>query len=571
MQRKRAKVPSLAPSGIAGLDLVTGGGIPRGTITTVLGGPGTGKTIFGMQFLAKGVEDQREPGIFVSFEELPARVLDNAARMGFRFAARRGPTVALVDARLPTAVLTSGDFDLGGLLAALGAQAQKIGAKRIVFDGIDALLWGLRDERQMRRELFAVRDWLDKSGITAVVTAKAPRRERLAPQLEFLEFLADCVVTLQHRVFRGTAVRTIRVVKLRGGAHSANEHPLSISEDGITVASLPRTSGDYPVSSERVSTGIARLDVMLGGGYYRGSSTLVSGAPGTAKTTLAAAFAEAACHRGERTLFVSFDEGPSQVVRNMASVGIALAPYVRSGLLRMSSLRAREHGPAAHVEHIRTLLNEHRARNLVLDPISALTITAGPELGEHAAVAMLEFARSRGVTMLSTSLLGTPAPLTETTPLGLSTIADTWMHLSYVSQGGERNRALTIVKSRGTAHSNQIRELVLSEKGVTLADVYSAGGEVLMGTLRWERERENARAAAKAKHMSRLQLRQTELAMREARIKEETARREHEVLAAELEQLRTASVEEKRIAATELLELRDRRGADAPPSRRKKP
>ncbi len=550
------------PSGIAGFDEIADGGLPRGGVTVVLGGAGAGKTIFGIQVLATGARDHQEPGILVAFEESAARIIDNTASFSWGGDALDG--LCILDAQISQAVEQGGEFDLHGLLGLVAAKAEQIGARRVVFDGLDVLLGYLGDSGLVRREVLRLRDWAHESGLSTIVTAKADAVEaRPTADYDFLQFMADCVVTLHHRVFESTALRFIRVAKYRGAGHSSNEVPMTITSRGLEVAGNTPIELVHPASSERTSTGVERLDAMLAGGYHRGSSILITGVPGTAKTSLAAAFTVAAAMRGERTVYVSFDEAPAQIVRNVHSIGIDFAPHIAAGSLRLYSLRARSEGPEAHVARIRALLREHRPHNLVLDPLSALRNRSREADAEDAALQVIDYAKSLGITLVSTSLLANPVPLSEHTPLRVSTIADTWMHVSYVSQGGERNRALTIIKARGTSHSNQVRELVLSEHGVTLADVYTSGGEVLMGTLRWEKENEARRAQAVSRTNSRLREQKAELALAQTRAHAATLAKEAAIQEAELDYIRAEVRSEVVGRAVEADELLERRHADA--------
>lgn len=555
-----------AASGVSGLDEITRGGLPRGRVTVVLGAAGCGKTILALQALVAGAR-HGEPGLFVAFEESPRHILNDVSRFDWSLASLDGKGVHFLDAQLSETILQGGDFDLLGLIAIIGAEAKRVGAKRIVFDGVDVLLGHLGSQSLVRREIFRLREWAYGADMTTILTAKAAGGgEHPSPDYDFLEFLADCVVTLQHRISSGAAIRMLRVAKYRGDGHSSNEFPFTITSAGLEVAAGTTTLLTHAVSSERITSGVPRFDMMLGGGYYRGSSVLISGAPGTSKTSLAAAFAEAACLREEPTVYVSFDEAPEQVVRNVASIGIQFAPHVKSGVLNMCSLRARADNPEAHVALIRSLVEGHHALNLVIDPLSALAHTSDHAVADRAAVQLLDIAKKFGVTAVSTSLLSNSAPLTEETPIGVSTIADTWIHVSYVSMAGERNRALTIVKSRGTAHSNQVRELVLSESGITLADPYLAGGEVLMGTLRWERENEDRRMREIALTATNLNQKRAELALAEARIRIRAARTEQALREADLARI----VAEREIATeserTERVERTSRRGGERVPA-----
>ncbi len=551
-------------TGIEGFDEVLGGGLPRGRVTVVLGGPGSGKTIFALQTLVAGARDDGEPGILVAFEESAQQIRDNARGFGWgRSLQRSGGKVEIFDAQLGESVIHGGDFDLLGLLAVVGARAKALKARRIVLDGVDVLLAQLSDASLARREVFRLRNWLGAGGFTGIITAKAAGNgDCPAHDYEFLQFLGDCVVTLQHRMAEGTALRSLRVAKRRGCAHSANDFPFTIGPEGIRIAATSESELHHPVSAQRLSSGVERLDVMLGGGYYRGSSTLITGAPGTSKTTLAASFAEACCLRRERTLFVSFDEAPEQIVRNVGSVGISLVPFVESGTLRMCSLRSRTASAEAHALRVRSMLTEHKARHLVIDPISALAQAGGEAVAEVAALRVLDFAKVHGITVLTTSLLGNNVPLAEETPIGISTIADTWLHLTYVSQAGERNRALTIIKSRGTAHSNQVREMLVARSGVTLADAYLAGGEVLMGTLRWEKESEERREHEAAQRSALERQKEAELALAEANARMEAMFQERAIREATLARLKAERAQYVSGQVRVERELQRRRGAD---------
>jgi circadian clock protein KaiC len=558
-QEQNVEPAGRIPSGVEGFDAIADGGLPRGGITVILGGAGAGKTIFGLQVLARGADDG-ESGVLVAFEESTKRILANVASFvwgGEPFKSR----IHVVDAQLTQSVETAGEFDLIGLLAMVSAQARKSGARLVVFDGVDVLLGYLGSGTLIRREIFRLRDWVYESGLSAIVTAKAEAEEgRPLVDYDFLQFMADCVVTMHHRVVHGTAMRSIRVAKYRGAAHSSNEFPVTITRAGLGVAANTTSQLAHAVSTERVSTGVERLDAMLSGGYHRGSSVLITGVPGTAKTSLAAAFAEAAGRRGERTLFISFDEAPEQIVRNVASIGVDLRPHLDSGVLQLRSFRARAENPEIHVANLRSLLRELEPRNLVVDPLSALS-RHGTD-SEAAAIEVLDFAKSAGVTIVNTSLLGNAVPLTEQTPLNLSTIADTWLHVSYLIQGGERNRALTIIKARGTGHSNQVRELILTNGGITLSDVYSVGGEVLMGTLRWEKENDARRARALSRSASALRAQKVEQALAETRARLESLAREESLQQAELKQIHADAEAELDHGASQREELLHRRRAD---------
>jgi circadian clock protein KaiC len=504
---------SKVPTGIDGFDEITHGGLPRGRSTLLVGGPGSGKTLFALRFLVHGARECREPGIFVAFEETSRRIVANAEGFGWKLGELQRKGLYFVDAQPSPELIQLGNFDLTGLLAALGAQIKNMGARRIVFDALDVVLSLLPDAATKQREVYRLHEWLLASGLTGLITAKAGGDEvnPLGPQpFGFMQFMVDCAVVLNHRVVLGVSQRNLRVQKYRGSNFDENEAPFVIGKNGFDVA-ISRMLGrvDAKVTSERVTTGVKRLDTMLGGGYYRGASVLITGYPGTAKTTLSGAFAEAACRRGERTMFVGFDSDGTEVIRNLRSVGIRLDRYVKSGLLRMISARTITGSAETLLVRIKALAREHRARCVVIDPVSTLSKT-GNELTAHGvAERLIDWSKTVGITLVCTSLLDEmTGSLQTSSPLQISTLADTWIHLNYLVQAGERNRGLSIIKSRGTSHSNQVRELILSDAGVTLADIYTAGGEVLMGTMRWEREsaervaQETAEIAGKLKRVS---------------------------------------------------------------------
>jgi len=504
----RAKVST----GIAGFDEITSGGLPLGRTTLLVGGPGSGKTIFGVQFLKYGAEVCEQPGIFVAFEESPKRLIDNFRSFGWKLAELQDGKLFFLDAQPMPNMIQAGNFDLSGMLAALSAKIKQMSAVRIVFDALDVVLALLPDASARQMEMNRLHQWLLAHELTALITAKAGGDDTSSAgqPFGFMQFMVDCSVVLNHRVDLGVSQRNLRVQKYRGSSFNEDESPFVIGKNGFDVA-MARSLGraDAKVSNERVSTGVDRLDTMLDGGYYRGASVLITGFPGTAKTTLSGAFAEACCKRGERTMFVSFDSDGSEVVRNLTSVGIHLARHVKSGCLRMVSARTFTGSAETLLVHIKTLAQEHEALCVIVDPVSALA-KAGNELTAHAvAERLIDWSKGAGVTLVCTSLMDEISGDTQNrNPLQISTIADTWIHLSYLVQAGERNRGLSIIKSRGTAHSNQVRELILSKEGVTLADIYTAGGEVLMGTMRWEKEsaarfaNEVADVAAKLKRVS---------------------------------------------------------------------
>ena len=519
---------SKARTGIEGFDEITNGGLPRGRTTLIEGGPGSGKTIMGLQSLVNGARLDNEPGIFVAFEESSRRIMANAAKFGWNLAELQKKKLFFLNAQPVPDLFQSGSFDLSGMLAALEAKAHEMKAKRIIFDAVDVVLALLQDPVAVRREVYRLHEWLLAHRFTSVITSKArgyEGSELARPQLDFMQFMVDCSVTLNHEVVEGISQRNLRVVKYRGSAFSENESPFLIGLNGLEVAGsreLGRSEKPAtPVLTERVSTGVARLDVMLGGGYYRGAGVLITGFPGTAKSTLSGAFTEAACLRGERTLFISFDSDANEVVRNLASVNIRLERFMKTGLLRLVSARAITGSAEIHLMQIKTLARQHGARCVVIDPVSALSKSGNEITASSVAERLIDWTKAAGVTLVCTSLLHEAGLQVEGSALQISTIADTWIHLNYLVHAGERNRGLSIIKSRGTSHSNQVRELILSDAGVTLADAYTAGGEVLMGTLRWEKERAvlNAREKTQITAKQKQATLDTEEALLEVRLK----------------------------------------------------
>jgi circadian clock protein KaiC len=483
------------PSGIQGFDDITGGGFPRDYTSLIVGPAGSGKTVLGLQTLVNGARLYGETGIFVAFEEKTKRIKANAASFGWDLDALEKDKLFFLDARMTADVVTTGEFDLTGLLASLKAKADEMGARRIVFDAIDVLLTLMDNPTMERRELYRLHDWLDDSGLTGILTSRVnPDIATPLEQYSFLQYMSDCVLNLTHHVVDRISLRGLRVIKYRGANFIENQIPMVITRSGIELFNPGAPNLDYPVSTERIPTGIDQLDSMLNGGYLRGSSTLISGAPGTAKTTLAGAFVEAACKRGEKSLYISFDEGTHEIVRNLSSVGIHLGRHIETGSLIIHALLASTTSSIEHMLAIQSLIKEHRPRCIVIDPLSALIHTGGPHIALAVAQQLIFMAKAEGITSLQTSLIDSDDPENESSALRISTISDNWLHLSYIIRAGERNRALTIVKSRGTHHSNQVRELVLSEDGVSLTSVYAAEGEVLMGTLRYEKEIQARRA-----------------------------------------------------------------------------
>lgn len=563
-----ARLSGKSPTGIAGFDVMTGGGLPRARTSLLVGGPGSGKTIFGLQFLAHGIHAEKEPGIFVAFEETSERILANARGFGWNLDRHVPAKLFFLDAQPDPDLVRSGDFDLIGMIAGLDAKATAMGARRIVFDALDIVLALLPDVAARRREVYRLHEWLLHRGLTGLITSKHDSDEvdtSGARPWGFMQFMVDCAVILNHSVVLGVSQRNLRILKFRGSAFHENESPFLIGSGGVEVA-VARTLGrkDAETTNDRVSSGVKRLDTMLGGGYYRGASILITGFPGTAKTTLSGAFAQAACLRGEKTMFVSFDSDGSEVIRNLSSVGIRLDRFVKSSLLKMVSARTITGSAETYLVRIKSLAREHGSRCLVIDPVSTLSKSGNEQTAHDVAERLIDWSKAEGITLVCTSLLDEMASQQEGgSPLQISTLADTWIHLNYLVQAGERNRGMSIIKSRGTAHSNQVRELILSDDGVTLADIYTAGGGVLMGTMRWEKESaervaaEVSEVAGKLK-MVRLDAEEAELGVRvkSLQVELEAKKVERALL------VRTTASRERELSGGRS-RMRELRGADA--------
>jgi len=485
---EEARPVAKSPTGILGFDEITRGGLPQNRLTAIVGGAGAGKTVFALQTIVNRQRHSGEPGIFVAFEEPVVMVRQNIASFDWNLADVSNNALRFVDAKIPIDAVFGGAFDLSGLLSSFTLIQAEIGARNIVFDGIDILLSNLQNEHLERRELVRLNEWVHDSSIAALITVKSfgtSDRDRL--RSDYLQFMTDCVVQLETAWSGTTTSRSLRIVKYRGSGFAANPVPLVIGSSGLDVVAFKSIRPNYPTFTDRVSSGVPALDKLLTGGYLRGSSILISGSPGTSKTSLGASFLAAACARAEKALFLSFDESADQIVANMRSIGINLATHIEAGHLVMCSLISSASSPEEHFVLLQKLLLRHTPKFLVIDPLSALLTGNYPFTG-LVCENLINEAKSRGITVLCTSLLDNVSGDRELSASKISTIADTWIHVSYLAQDGERNRALTIIKSRGTGHSDQVRELVLSQSGIDLVNVYVAEGEVLMGSARIQKE-----------------------------------------------------------------------------------
>jgi circadian clock protein KaiC len=480
------------PSGIVGLDEITDGGLPRGRPTLVSGPAGSGKTLLAMEFLVRGAVNYNEPGVFVAFEETEDDLTKNVASLGFDLEQLSARKQLLVDhIRIERSEIEeTGEYDLEGLFIRLGYAIDSLHARRVVLDTIEVLFAGLANHAIVRAELRRLFRWLKDRGVTAMITAE--RSVDALSRYGIEEYVADCVIALDHRVTDQISTRRLRVVKYRGSLHGTNEYPFLIGQNGITVLPVTSLGLTHQSSRERVSSGVPRLDTMLGGeGFYRGSSILISGAAGTGKSSLAAAFALESCQRGERCLYFAFEESSDQILRNMQSINLDLASCVKTGLLQFHAARPTARGLESHLAEMHVLIDTFRPLAVVVDPVSNLAQVGSLAEVTSTLARLIDFLKVKQITLLCTNLVdgGDAAGPSE---LIISSLMDSWLQVRNMESNGERNRGLYVMKSRGMAHSNQVREFVLSEAGIDLLDVYTGGGKVLAGSARLaqlERER----------------------------------------------------------------------------------
>jgi circadian clock protein KaiC len=470
-----------------------------------------------MEFIVRGIQQFQEAGVFMAFEETEKELAENVASLGFDLPDLEKRKLLVLDHVHVerSEIEETGEYDLEGLFVRIAAAVERTGAKRIALDSLEALFAGLPNEAILRAELRRLFRWLKDRALTAIVTAEQGRETLTRHGLE--EYISDCVIFLDHRVVNQVATRRLRVVKYRGTSHATDEYPTMIDESGLSILPLSAVGLDYPASTERIPSGIDRLDLMLGGkGYYRGSSVLISGTSGTGKTSLAAAFADSACARGEKTLYLAFEESPQQILRNMSSIGINLARHSRQGRLKFHAARATLFGLEQHLVSIHKLVTEFKPAAVVIDPVTNLTSVGDPEEVKAMLTRVIDYLKNQSITSLFTSL--TPGgEAFEQSEVGISSLMDTWLLLRMVESESERNRILYVLKSRGMAHSNQMREYVLSSEGVRLKNVYTGPGAVYTGTSRLKQAASDAAQAAaaanKAGHEKRIAAQETAAVM----------------------------------------------------------
>ena len=536
--------------------------MPRGRPTLVCGGAGCGKTLFAAEFLARGATQFGEPGVFMSFEETGAELKANVASLGFDLASLvRRKKILLEHVHIERSEIhETGEYDLEGLFVRLNHAIDSIGAKRVVLDTLEALFAGLPNEAILRAELRRLFRWLKDKGVTAVITAERGREQLTRHGLE--EYVSDCVILLDHRIHDQIATRHLRVVKYRGALHGTNEFPFLIGDEGLSVLPITSLGLNHKVSNERISTGIPRLDAMLSGrGFYRGSSILLTGTPGTGKTIIAACFAQAAARRGERVLFFSFEESPNQIMRNMHSIGLRLEPLVKSGLLRFHSTRPTLYGLEMHLATMFKEIATFQPQVVIMDPITSLMV-AGTDFETKGMVTrLIDYLKGGEVTSLFTSLTHGGHALQQS-EIAMSSLMDSWLLLQDFEGNGERNRVLYVIKARGMAHSNQVREFLISSRGIDLVDAYIGPGGVLTGS---------ARAAQTAREKAEALASQQEAASRKRELESQRAalelqisglRSEHEAGAEEIRRINEQVGMQTRLLTTERTELGRLRQAD---------
>jgi circadian clock protein KaiC len=487
-------------TGIQGFDEITVGGLPKGRPTLVCGGAGCGKTLFGMEFIVRGATRFNEPGVFMSFEETSEELIMNVASLGFDLEDLiKHKKIVLEHVHIERSEIEeTGEYDLEALFIRLGYAIDSIGAKRVVLDTIESLFAGLPNQLIIRAELRRLFRWLKGKGVTAIITGERGDETLTRQGLE--EYVSDCVIMLDHRVTEQTSIRRLRVVKYRGSIHGTNEYPFLIDETGFSVLPVTSLGLEHIVSNERISSGIKALDDMLEGkGYYLGSTVLISGTAGIGKTSIAAHFAEAACKRGERVLYFCFEESPNQLMRNMLSIGIKLEPWVKKGLLRFQATRPTLYGLEMHLAVTHKFVNEFKPDIVILDPINTFVIGDKEFEVKTLLMRIVDFLKVNQITALFTSLTSAGCNI-ETSDVGISSLIDTWLLLRDIELNGERNRGMYVLKSRGMANSNQIREFILTNQGIELRDVYIGVNGVLTGSARIAQEAHENSEVLACKH-----------------------------------------------------------------------
>jgi circadian clock protein KaiC len=533
-----------APTGIKGFDEITFGGLPRGRPTLVAGGAGSGKTMFCMEFIVHGAVEYDEPGVYVSFEENVSDLKKNFRSLGYDLDKLIKDKKVLLDHVFieRSMIEETGEYDLEALFIRLGYAIDSIGAKRVALDTIEVLFAGLQNQAIVRSELLRLFRWMKDRGITAMVTGERGVNTLTRYGLE--EYIADCVISLDARVMEQLTTRRLRIIKYRGSSHGADEYPFLIGKEGITIFPITSIKTDYEISKERVSTGIPRMDMMFGGsssGYFKGSSILVSGTAGTGKTSFAAYFVNSACERGEKCLYFAFEETQGQIIRNMESIGLDLGQWVKKGLLKFHITRPALYGLETHLVMMEDDIKKFDPGNVVIDPITDFSAVGGGREVKSMLTRLNDMMKSRGINVFFTDLVRGDI-LPEAPEMYISSLIDTWIMLRNFEHNGERNRGLTILKSRGMAHSNQIKEFLITNNGIDLLDPYIGPAGVLMGSAKQVQEAVDQAALLEAQRkIDYKQALLTEM-HREARAKQEAIKAEYTAkeneMALEIEEVR---------------------------------
>lgn len=530
-----------SPTSIQGLDEITGGGLPKGRPTLVCGGAGCGKTLFGMEFLVRGATIYNESGVFISFEETEKELTANVASLGFDLAGLiKRKKIWLEHIHVERGEIEAkGEYDLKGLFVRIHHAIESIGAKRVVLDTIESLFTALPNPTVVRTELRRLFGWLKKKGVTTIVTGEKGDATLTRQGLE--EYISDCVILLDHRVKDQSSIRRLRIVKYRGSTHGTNEYPFLIDEDGFSVLPVTSLGLKHISTKERISSGIPRLDTMLSSkGYFRASTILISGTAGTGKTSLAAQFVEAACKRGERVLYFAFEESPSQFMRNMSSIGINLEPWVKKDLLHFHATRPTMYGLEHHLTTTIKLINNVNPQIVILDPIDAFVMGNNQTEVKTMLLRLVDYLKMKNITAMFASLTNGDKNQ-ELTDMAISSLIDTWILLRDIEIGGERNRGLYILKSRGMNHSNQIREFILTNHGIELMDVYVGPEGVLTGSARLAQEAKND--SEKFSKQLNIERKQTEIDIKRAALDAQIVVLESEFKAEESEALKLIEME----------------------------
>lgn len=551
------------PTGIKGFDEISGGGLPLGRPTLVAGRAGCGKTVFAMEFIVKGAVHFNEPGVFVSFEESADDLVRNFSSLGYSLNdLMERKKIALDYVFIERSEIEeAGEYDLEGLFIRLAHAIDSVKAKRIALDTVESLFSGFSNEGLLRAELRRLLRWLKDRGVTAVITGESGENTLTRYGLE--EYIADCVIQLDFRVREQISTRRLRIIKYRGSHHGTDEYPFLIDKTGISILPVTSLGLDHKVSSARISTGIPRLDNMLGGkGFYRGSAVLISGTAGTGKTSLAVKFVEAACKRGERCLYLAFEESAHQIMRNMKSIGVDLASCLKEGTLKFHASRPSLHGLEMHLATIHEIIAEYEPQIVVVDPLSNLTAVGTSVEVKSILMRLLDYLKICHITVILTDLIHFGETFARTRE-EVSSLIDTWILLRDTEMNGERNKVLSILKSRGMAHSNQVRELVMSDGGIDLADVYLGQSGVMTGSARAAQEAKEKREAAEDQDRISREIRKWERNLKDLEGRIETLPAKYAAASGEFQLLAAQDKTKREEAEKERLEMAKRRKADS--------